>query len=50
MKCQQCKENEGEVSVLDEFGDVQLYRFSCADRRDLELLQSQTESGGDHVQ
>ena len=39
MKCKECKEKEGEMSMLDELGDVQLLCFFCSDRREWELLQ-----------
>ena len=40
MKCKECKDQEGEVGMLNQFGDVQLLCFSCADRREWDLLKN----------
>ena len=42
MKCKVCNEGEGEVSVLNEQGDVVLVCFKCADNQE-EKLSKQRE-------
>ena len=38
MRCKTCTEENGEVSVLDEEGDVVLLCYECADTKDAEKL------------
>ncbi len=43
MKCNVCEEMEGEASMLNEYGDVVLACFECADNQE-EKLSKQRES------